>query len=650
MRTQLSSIVGLLVACFVIPCVAQDPPQRIRIGGAIQQSQLISHVAPAYPELAKQARIQGTVRLEAVISAEGKVLQLQVVSGHPLLQQAALQAVSQWEYRPTLLNGKPVEVVSTVDVVFKLDGSAGAEPLPADRSAALLRPVVPVPDPAAEIARLRGEITANPGNALLHRQLAMNYMRARDVDAAIAALREGSRVNPEDGQLRLTLGQYLLNERYDYAGAVAEIREALLRKSDDTFACAWLARAHEFVYDYGQAVQQYAECIRLRPGEINDYRQLAAALYRREKLERATTEFRRYAALHPNPAEAHFRVAEFLQTQNLPAAMAQARETLRVQSDHAQVRELLGRMESSLADQQQRILGLREYVARNPGDPMGYVALSFLLHLNLADHEGALEAMRKSAAASADADLSRLGEEAVEARGFDGAITELRKLAGANPQSPSVYRALAELLLRKGLSGEALEVARQAVLLAPENREARVLWARALSLTGDAERSRQEMQTSVTLAAAPVRPRVSPELESIMRRGPGATGAADAAITANETTAVGSLRTLNTVLVMYSMKYQKGFAASLAALGPGTPPSAQAADLIDASLASGARSGYVFVYSAGPPGPQGEIQSYTISASPSEPGKSGRRFFFTDQSGVIRYDNGPANASSPPVS
>jgi protein TonB len=78
----------------------------------------IVKVQPVYPPLAKQARIQGVVILEAIIGKDGAVTEVKVISGHPLLQQAAIDAVSQWKYKPTLLNGEPVEVVTTVTVNF----------------------------------------------------------------------------------------------------------------------------------------------------------------------------------------------------------------------------------------------------------------------------------------------------------------------------------------------------------------------------------------------------------------------------------------------------------------------------------------------------------------------------------------------------
>ncbi len=95
-------------------------PQRIRVGGNVQQAKLVRQPRPVYPPLARQARIQGTVRLTAVIAKDGTIQELQVVNGHPLLVPSALEAVKQWVYQPTLLNGEPVEVITQIDVNFTL--------------------------------------------------------------------------------------------------------------------------------------------------------------------------------------------------------------------------------------------------------------------------------------------------------------------------------------------------------------------------------------------------------------------------------------------------------------------------------------------------------------------------------------------------
>ena len=114
-----------------------QPPQRIRLGGTVTAAKMMHKVEPVYPPLARQARISGTVTLRTIIGRDGKVKQLEVLSGHPLLVQAALDAVRQWEYQPTLLNGEPVEIETTIDVIFELrdhspDGDQPAQSAPAN--------------------------------------------------------------------------------------------------------------------------------------------------------------------------------------------------------------------------------------------------------------------------------------------------------------------------------------------------------------------------------------------------------------------------------------------------------------------------------------------------------------------------------------
>jgi protein TonB len=95
-------------------------PKRIRVGGQVEGARLIFGPKPEYPPLAKMARIQGEVRLDAVISKDGTIQDLKVIQGHPLLVSAAMAAVQRWRYQPTLLNGEAVEVATEIDVNFTL--------------------------------------------------------------------------------------------------------------------------------------------------------------------------------------------------------------------------------------------------------------------------------------------------------------------------------------------------------------------------------------------------------------------------------------------------------------------------------------------------------------------------------------------------
>lgn len=102
------------------PSAADAQPHAVHIGPKIAEANLLTRVEPEYPPLAKAARVQGDVQFTATIGLDGHVEDLQLISGHPLLVAAAKQAAMQWIYRPTLLNGNPVAVVTTVVVPFQL--------------------------------------------------------------------------------------------------------------------------------------------------------------------------------------------------------------------------------------------------------------------------------------------------------------------------------------------------------------------------------------------------------------------------------------------------------------------------------------------------------------------------------------------------
>jgi periplasmic protein TonB len=97
-----------------------QPPRPVPVGGDVQMAKVIRKVLPEYPPLARSARISGVVRLIGIIAKDGTIQNLQLVSGHPLLARAAMDAVRQWVYKPTLLNGMPVEVIAPIEVRFSL--------------------------------------------------------------------------------------------------------------------------------------------------------------------------------------------------------------------------------------------------------------------------------------------------------------------------------------------------------------------------------------------------------------------------------------------------------------------------------------------------------------------------------------------------
>jgi protein TonB len=115
-------VIGGIISSTPVAVPKVATPQRVRVSTGVATGLLIKKVTPNYPQLAKQARIQGTVVLQAEISKDGTIQNLQLISGHPMLAPAAIEAVKQWRYRPYLLNGEPVAVETQVQVNFSLSG------------------------------------------------------------------------------------------------------------------------------------------------------------------------------------------------------------------------------------------------------------------------------------------------------------------------------------------------------------------------------------------------------------------------------------------------------------------------------------------------------------------------------------------------
>lgn len=121
---QLGGVIGSVISASnsmaAVPKFVPVQPQRVRISQGVTKGLLIHKQEPTYPTLARSARVQGDVVLSAVIDINGQITNLQLVSGHPMLVPAAIEAVRQWRYKPYLLNGQPVEVETTITVIFSL--------------------------------------------------------------------------------------------------------------------------------------------------------------------------------------------------------------------------------------------------------------------------------------------------------------------------------------------------------------------------------------------------------------------------------------------------------------------------------------------------------------------------------------------------
>jgi protein TonB len=119
---SMGGVMGSILSSTPVAVPKVATPQRVRVSQGVSAGLLVRKVNPNYPPLARQARIQGQVLLQAEISKDGSIQNLRLISGHPMLAPAAIEAVKQWKYKPYLLNGEPVEVETQVQVNFTLSG------------------------------------------------------------------------------------------------------------------------------------------------------------------------------------------------------------------------------------------------------------------------------------------------------------------------------------------------------------------------------------------------------------------------------------------------------------------------------------------------------------------------------------------------
>jgi len=203
----------LLLIALASLASAQIVPQRVRVADTIISQQIITKVAPVYPPLARQARIQGQVILRAQISKSGDVENLQLISGHPILAPAAIDAVKQWKYKPYLLNGEPVAVETSVTVNFTLsDKPAAEEPGGAGE--------IPGGIPGDHASGVLGVVSSTPGNA-------PNGATRVRVSSAVAQgllLTKVQPQYPQDAKDQHIQGVVLLKVIIDKEGNVANIQ------------------------------------------------------------------------------------------------------------------------------------------------------------------------------------------------------------------------------------------------------------------------------------------------------------------------------------------------------------------------------------------------------------------------------------------
>ncbi|PYU57967.1 MAG: hypothetical protein DMG55_18190 [Acidobacteria bacterium] len=216
--------------------ILKVPPTRVRQGGIVRPAKLLHRVEPTYPPLAAQAHVSGTVRLHANVGKDGSVLEVEALSGPPLLLQSAMNAVKQWRYSPALLNGHPVEVDTTIDVEFHATGvapSLGAETKGPSTASGNGTSTATTPPPAAKSPCTFGKVEfSEQGNRLVG-NVPYTYQGSYPLDAV--ALR-GIPLKKDKQQVSgLTYGQSTLKAVSGTAPFSVEGHPTLNRQEEESF-------------------------------------------------------------------------------------------------------------------------------------------------------------------------------------------------------------------------------------------------------------------------------------------------------------------------------------------------------------------------------------------------------------------------------
>lgn len=273
---------------------AQELESRIVVEESVQKGKQIAGSAPVYPPIAVQARVEGVVRLQIVVTKDGTVKDIEFLSGHLLFRESAKTAVETFRYSPTVKDGNPVEVSTRVRLQFFLT-------------------------PGGEEARLNGQrekVRKRPGDADARRQLAYYLHESGFVPEAEKEFREVIAAKPKLAEAHFGLSD-VLAERGELEEAIAECRTGIAADSPSSpyyeNGYVDLARLLEKKGAFDEALAVYRERARKNPGDATRRYNLAGALVRRGALDEAIVEYRIALKREPDWAGLHFALGQALE-------------------------------------------------------------------------------------------------------------------------------------------------------------------------------------------------------------------------------------------------------------------------------------------------------------------------------------------------
>lgn len=270
--------------CFTMAHAQDAQPAAERKTGSVLQGSAIRRVEPAYPPLAKAARISGSVVVEVTVDEEGSVIGARTLSGHPLLKEAAVTAARGWKFKQTTLDGRPVKVLGTITFNFKSDNSE-------------------------EIAELVKQIADNPTSAELHQRLGVAYLENAEPDKAIEPLNQAIRLDPEFAKAYLALGDAYSRTTTAELGIQA-YRDAIRIKPDFAEAHLNLGMLFSREERHQEALEEFKRATTANDRMYLAYIGMGRSLKSMGRFHDALESFKQATEIEPESIDAHLELGE----------------------------------------------------------------------------------------------------------------------------------------------------------------------------------------------------------------------------------------------------------------------------------------------------------------------------------------------------
>lgn len=261
-----------------------EPPKIVRKSGGVLQGSATRRVTPAYPPLAKAARVSGAVVVEVTVDEEGNVMSARAVSGHPLLKDASVAAARGWKFKPTTLGGEPVKVIGTITFNF-------------------------TPPSEEDIERAKEEVLANPNSADAHINLGEAYRAMSRYEEAATAFETAVGLDPRSAKAHRALAQAYTGLVGHKEGSIKHLKEAIRLDPDYIDSYRYLGALYLSLGREEEAVEVYKQALSRNPeGEGTEFIYTALGDYslRLGRYQEALDAFRQAIAVNPRSAASGF--------------------------------------------------------------------------------------------------------------------------------------------------------------------------------------------------------------------------------------------------------------------------------------------------------------------------------------------------------